>query len=199
VLSIQGGRARGSGRSWSGFDLKAALDRLEVPGLRYGGHAVAVGLEIASGQLDELRGDLRTKSAGMRVPRHHALQVDAPAPLSHWSSSELRQLAEFRPFGAGNPAPRFLAEGARIAGAIRRIGPTARGIRFTAIQNRVAIPALAPHLGGMIETLLARREPWNIVYAPRFASHSENGPLELVVHGIELAEEGSTRHATGAE
>jgi single-stranded-DNA-specific exonuclease len=185
ILSEQDGRARGSGRSYGRIDLKTVLDRSSAPLTRYGGHAFAVGLEIECGRLPELRALLDEHSRELPPLGPHIVTVDAEAPLSHWTSSELRQLARFRPFGEGNEPPRFLARGVRIGNGLRRIGPSARGLCFTAIQNGVALRALAPRLGARIEEFVQEPGGWQLVYSPRLAARPERGAIELLVHAIE--------------
>ncbi|PIE22719.1 MAG: single-stranded-DNA-specific exonuclease RecJ [Planctomycetota bacterium] len=185
ILSDQEGRSRGSGRSYGRIDLKSVLDAASAPVTRYGGHAFAVGLEIASARLPELQQLLDQHSQKLPNLGPHLVSVDAEAPLSHWSSSELRQLARFRPFGEGNEPPRFLARDVRIGSGLRRIGPSARGLCFTAIQNGVALRALAPRLGARIEEFVKRPAAWQLVYSPRLAARAEHGAIELLVHAIE--------------
>ncbi|MFQ5507621.1 MAG: DHH family phosphoesterase, partial [Planctomycetota bacterium] len=182
VLRIEEGLARGSGRSIRGIDLRSLLDRIELAGLRSGGHAAAVGLELPADRLPSFRERLELAARDMPAPRSEPWRIDASVGLGHWCSSELRRLADFGPFGAGNPPPSFLARNVRIGAALRRVGRDGTGLAFNAIQDGVSVQALAPQLGARMETLLRQREPWDLVYAPRFASRAELGPLEILVH-----------------
>ena len=55
LVSIDGDRARGSGRSIPGFDLLEALRACDEHLARYGGHRAAAGVELEAGRLDAFR------------------------------------------------------------------------------------------------------------------------------------------------
>src|SRR3954453_22010931 len=55
LLSVEGGRAKGSARSIPGFDLVAALGACDRHLVRYGGHRAAAGLELEATDLDAFR------------------------------------------------------------------------------------------------------------------------------------------------
>ena len=188
VLSVSDGRARGSGRSGDTANLKAVLDRASSRLTRHGGHAAAVGLELPESELEAFAAELEAASSVLPPLERPPIVVEARAPLGHWSTSELRRMAEFRPFGQGNPYPRFLAEGVRIGTGLRRVGPGERGLTFTAIHEGTALRALAPALGHRIEEFIKAPTPWRIVYTPRIGAKSEGSPIELFVHAIEHCE-----------
>lgn len=184
VLALQDGRARGSGRSCGGFDLKALLDRLQSHLPRYGGHAAAVGLELPAAELPAFEAALEDACSGLPPIRPAPLEVEARASLAHWTTRELRRLADFRPFGHANPPPCFLAEGVRLGTGLRRVGASQRGLAFTAIADGTAVKALAPTLGPRIEEFLAKPTPWSLVYTPRLAARSDASPIEIQVHAM---------------
>jgi len=182
VLSIQGDEARGSGRSFQGIDLKALLDRVEGVDMHYGGHAAAVGLHLAARDLPVLKNALQMAAAkGPPAPAPQTLLCEAEASLAHWSTHQLKRLAEFGPFGQGNAAPRFLARPVRIGQGLHARGPDNRDLAFTAIQDGCALPAMARGMGREIESLRARDRLWELAYNPRFASRPELGAIEIEV------------------
>jgi len=185
VLTVKDGLAQGSGRSLGGIDLRALLERVSDRLLRWGGHARAVGLRCRAEDCEGLREALRQAPLpGVNRPEA-PIQAEVRAPLARWSSSELKALARFRPFGEGNPLPRFLATGVRISRNARRIGPGGRGLLGTAIQDGTALSFHAPVLGHRLEEFLGRPGPWTLLYTPQFAARPEAGPIQLHVHAIE--------------
>ncbi|MCA8971944.1 MAG: hypothetical protein KDC95_19310, partial [Planctomycetes bacterium] len=187
VLSLQGDTARGSGRSMHGCNLKQLLDHASARLTRYGGHAAAVGLELPRSELATFREELDARARETLPPfRAPIIRADARVALGHWTTAEIKKLGELRPFGPGNAAPRFLATDVRFAPGMRRVGPGARGVAFTAIQDGVQFRALAPALGPRIREL-AGSESWHIVYTPQLSTRGDASPIELLVHAIEPA------------
>ena len=185
VLAPKDGKARGSGRSFGETNLKRLLDAAGDLLCRYGGHAKAVGLEVEESKLPAL-GE-RLEEAASRLPPYAppSIRVDASVGLDHWNRTELSMLDKFRPFGAGNPLPKFHAGGVRIGRQMKRIGPDGRGITFTAIQNGRAIKGLAYKLGERMQEFFKQPADWNLVYTPRVPMRVEEGCIELFVHALE--------------
>jgi single-stranded DNA-specific DHH superfamily exonuclease len=65
LVSLDGERGRGSGRSLPGLDLNDVLGRAATCSRRYGGHAFAAGLTVRRERLPELRDAAR--GAGARA------------------------------------------------------------------------------------------------------------------------------------
>ena len=189
VLSLAGEVARGSGRSMHGCDLKNLLDHASTRLHRYGGHAAAVGLELPRSELAAFRDELEACARALLPPsRRHVARADAKVPFAHWTSAELKKLAELRPFGAGNPTPRFLASDVRFAPGMRRVGPAARGLAFTAIHEGVSLRALAPSLGERVRDFSGSGK-WHIIYTPQLSQRGDGAPIEVLVHAIEAVDD----------
>ncbi len=137
VLTNDGEHAHGSGRSIAGFHLLDALTAAhEMEGVapntgdepyaplltRFGGHAHAVGLTLASTKLATLRSRMR------HVSRDRGLS-DVPAPLRCDAELTARDLTSelagwierCAPFGAGFHEPLFLVRSLRLCAPVRVI------------------------------------------------------------------------------
>ncbi|MCX8007057.1 MAG: single-stranded-DNA-specific exonuclease RecJ [Coriobacteriia bacterium] len=114
VLSVEDGRAVGSGRSVPGLDLHGALARIHDVFLRFGGHEAAVGFALPVERLDEFRHRV-TDALAEEVERlgPQVTLVDGVARLDevHAAAVEMDLL---EPFGFGNHRPLFVFEGVRI-------------------------------------------------------------------------------------
>lgn len=119
-----GAPARGSGRSIPGFDLVGALAETSSLLIRYGGHAMAAGLDIDA----EVVGEFRT---AFEAAARRRLSPDQLVPtIAYDAESTVRTLVEdiapfhryLGPFGVGNPTPSFLLRRARVEGAARPVG-----------------------------------------------------------------------------
>ena len=119
VVSLDGDRGLGSGRSIGGVDLGSAVIAARQAGVlaKGGGHAMAAGFTVARRRLDDLRRFLaerlaaRIAEAGI-VPTLH---VDGALRIGAASVELIAALEQLGPFGTGNPEPRFAIAGARLA------------------------------------------------------------------------------------
>ncbi len=111
VIGFDGDIGKGSGRSVSGIDLGASIQRLAAEGLldKGGGHKMAAGLTVQRDQLEpameRLSELLERQGAGTGGPTDLALDG---LLLPGAASVELVEtLEQAGPFGSGAPAPRF--------------------------------------------------------------------------------------------
>lgn len=132
VFSHQGDEAHGSGRSIHGFHLLDALSAAHTippeaagPPLltRFGGHAFAVGLTLPSAHLPTLRERLRCIGLGSEPAALLAppLLCDAELAVTDLTVELADWLERCAPFGAGFPAPVFLARGLQLCSPVRLI------------------------------------------------------------------------------
>ncbi|MFV1498579.1 single-stranded-DNA-specific exonuclease RecJ [Phaeobacter sp. JH20_36] len=111
VIGLDGDEGKGSGRSVSGIDLGAAIQRVAAEGLliKGGGHKMAAGLTVARDQLEpamaRLSELLAKQGAGDLGPS--ALKLDGMLMPGAATVSLIEQIEQAGPFGAGAPAPRY--------------------------------------------------------------------------------------------
>lgn len=116
VLSFDGDRARGSGRSIPGFHLRDALGACAPLLERFGGHAQAAGLELHRDHLEDFRGRF-VAEARTRLPEGPPppeLRIDLDLALGDATPELTHRLTSIGPFGQGNPLPVFRARGVRV-------------------------------------------------------------------------------------
>lgn len=161
------GVGKGSGRSIGGVDLGAAVLAAKDAGLLVagGGHAMAAGLTIADGKLDELREflDERLSAAVERSREDRALHLDAVLAPRGVCPELCDALEVGGPYGAGWPAPRVAAGPVRVikadivgSGHLRLVVAGDDGRRIKAIAFRMADSAL----GQAILSAPAHRKLW---------------------------------------
>jgi len=116
ALGFDGEKYVGSGRSLPGFDITNAMAQLSHLLLRFGGHAAACGCTVARENLPSFITGMEqlaaTQLAGTdRVP---TLVIDAEVRLADITWSVLDQLAQFEPFGHGNPRPVLMSRNLEV-------------------------------------------------------------------------------------
>ena len=113
VIGIdEDGMGKGSGRSVSGIDLGAAIQRLASEGLlvKGGGHKMAAGLSVEADKIDAAMarlGELLAKQGADRIGPAD-LKLDGVLMPAAATVDLVTQIEQAGPFGAGAPAPRFV-------------------------------------------------------------------------------------------
>ena len=133
VIGLDGDEGKGSGRSVSGVDLGASIQRLAAEGLliKGGGHRMAAGLTVARDQLDaamaRLADLLARQGAGSAGPAD--LRLDGVLMPGAASVDLAEQIEAAGPFGAGAPGPRYVFPDMSI-GFAKRVGESHLKLRF---------------------------------------------------------------------
>lgn len=119
LVSLTGGRGRGSARSIPAFHLFAALTSCRHLLLKYGGHAAAAGFLVPEEHLTALQAGLEAAFEGQvgTEPPPPALEVDAEVHLQELDEEFFAHLELLRPFGPGNPEPVLVSRQVRCLDA----------------------------------------------------------------------------------
>lgn len=125
VIGFDGQNGKGSGRSVSGIDLGASIQRLAAEGFlqKGGGHKMAAGLSLSRDQLEPAMERLSELLArqGADTLGVSDLFLDGLLMPGAASPELVDQLEAAGPFGAGAAAPRFVFPDVQIAFA-KRVG-----------------------------------------------------------------------------
>lgn len=137
ILGGDGHEWRGSGRSIDGFDLASALRHCDDLLIRHGGHAMAAGLSVQPGKVNELRrrlNDIARKSltAEQLQPR---LRLDAEVTARDLSIQRIEELQRLQQTGMGNPAVQLYGRGFRHQRPVQRIGAEKKHAKFWVNQG----------------------------------------------------------------
>ncbi|MFE3837524.1 single-stranded-DNA-specific exonuclease RecJ [Pseudogemmobacter sonorensis] len=143
VIGLDGGVGKGSGRSVSGVDLGAAVQRVAAEGLflKGGGHRMAAGLTVAQEALEPAMARLGALLArqGADRPGPRALHVEGLLMPEAATLPLAEQIESAGPFGASAPAPRFVIPSASVSA--RRIGES--HLRLTVRSSAAPLEAMA--------------------------------------------------------
>lgn len=125
VIGFEGAEGKGSGRSVSGVDLGASIQRLAAEGLlvKGGGHKMAAGLTVMRDQLEpamaRLSELLEKQGAGQGGPAD--LKLDGALMPGAATVDLIEQIEQAGPYGAGAPAPRYALPDLQVRFA-KRVG-----------------------------------------------------------------------------
>lgn len=125
VIGLEAGVGKGSGRSVSGVDLGASIQRLTAEGLleKGGGHRMAAGLTVAEAQIEPAMARLTELLAKQGAGQGGAadLRLDGVLMPGAAVPDLVEHMDRAGPFGQGAPGPRFAIADARISFA-RKVG-----------------------------------------------------------------------------
>nr|WP_283254925.1 single-stranded-DNA-specific exonuclease RecJ [Marivita sp. GX14005] len=125
VIGFDGEDGKGSGRSVSGIDLGASIQKLAAEGLiaKGGGHKMAAGLSLSRAQLEPAMMRLTELLAKQGADRLGPMDLRLDGPLMPGAATPelIDRIETAGPFGAGAAAPRFVFPDIQI-GFSKRVG-----------------------------------------------------------------------------
>ncbi len=184
VLATADGEAKGSGRSLAGVDLHAIVGDAAALLSRWGGHAGAVGVSLATDDIAEFRMALE-ESAGTRrseIARALTRTVDAVAGGPDLTLKTAEWLEKLAPFGRGNAEPRLVIPGCGITG-ITRVGDSRRQWA-SSTSTRGSLAPRIKHVGDDGQHLKGRLSAGGVMAPAIGFGMGERGP-ELKKDGVD--------------
>jgi len=185
VMDInEDGSMRGSCRSIDEFDVLEGLRVCDRYLIKYGGHKMAAGVELAVDSLDAFKSAFNAAASSK-------LKVLDLAPVQHIdaevSGDELdwkffEQLKRLHPFGQDNPEPVWSLRGAGLSGRPRVVGQS--HLKFSVVSNDRTFDAIAFNYS--VEQLPEGR--LDIAFALKENSWNGNSGLQLQVKDVRMAE-----------
>lgn len=153
-IDAESGMCKGSARSIDGFDLHAALTECEELLDHYGGHQAAAGMSLHRDNLELLEARLSALAKAWLSEEHWIPKsdVDLLCGLQDATLETISQLSLLEPFGVGNPSPRLLFQGTRVA-AMRAIGKESKHLKLSLGSGREGLDAIGFGMGAFAESL----------------------------------------------
>ena len=137
---------KGSGRSIPGFDLYEALTECKNSIDKFGGHAMAVGINVKKDKLEDFKEKLeqisKEKNIEEIVP---ILKIDAQISLDEINKEMVNSLKELEPFGEENKNPLFVFKNLKID-SIRALSE-GKHLKLTLKDNKNIVNAIGFNLG----------------------------------------------------
>jgi len=117
MISLNENQGKASCRSINKLNLFQALEHCEEFLLGFGGHAQAAGLSISKENINSFRNKLNKYIKNKLSPTDFMpkLKLDLELELEQINFELAMKLDKLRPFGLGNPAPKFLLRDIRVS------------------------------------------------------------------------------------
>lgn len=187
LIALKDGRARGSGRSFGGFDLYRALMACSEHLTSFGGHAFAAGLELAADRVDAFREQLlAVANAGPPRATEHDLLIDAEVPLGVLNPSLMAEINRLAPFGEGLAVPVFAADRLELDGPPRVVGKTQNHLSFSVKQSGVTRKAIGFGMSPLAERLRSSGR-FALAFTPRLNVFHGRVSVDLEVRDFQLS------------
>ncbi len=138
MIALENGVGQGSGRSIRNFALHEAFAHCREHLISFGGHAMAAGLRIDAGKVDEFRAAFQARAGEVLTPNDlkARLKIDDIVRLDELSEKLVADLGRLEPFGAGNPAPLLATDWLEVYGEPRVVGSGGTHLQVTLTDGR---------------------------------------------------------------
>ena len=137
---------KGSGRSIPGFDLYKALTECKDTIDKFGGHSMAVGINVKKEQFNEFRNKLEEIAKEQHIEEIvPILNIDAQVELDEVNKDMVNSLKELEPYGEGNKMPIFAFKNLRID-SIRALSE-GKHLKLTLKDKKNIVNAIGFNLG----------------------------------------------------
>ncbi len=139
------GTAHGSGRSFGGFDLHAALGACGELLEGFGGHSFAAGVRLSRANVDAFREKLAEVALDYFVEgvEEPALEIDAEVSLADLTPRAVRELDRLGPYGAEHRRPVFAAGHLELIEEPKKFGGGDRHLSLKVRQHNKVLRAVA--------------------------------------------------------
>jgi len=204
VVSVEGDRAKGSGRTAGDVDLLQALEEAREHLTRGGGHAAAVGFSLDAAALPALRAafprgvkralglDRETPDAEVAARLEgYEVAADVEVRLDEVSRQLVDELEQLSPFGQGNPDPLFAAREVQLAGEPRLLGRSGQHVELHVRQGEQVLRAVAFRQPELWDLLRDRAGPrpggprtFEVAFRPRLNRWNGQARLELQLEAL---------------
>jgi single-stranded-DNA-specific exonuclease len=116
IVGLEGDSGKGSARSIRGFHMVEGFRRCADHLEKFGGHEYAGGLSIKTEKLQHFSDAFEIVAREFLQPADLSppLEIDGSLAFSEIGFPLMRELANLKPFGVGNPEPLFMTEGVEV-------------------------------------------------------------------------------------
>ncbi len=184
VLTSANGKATGSARSVSGFNIYEAIHECRDLLENYGGHFYAAGMTMREDKVDDFIAKFETIVAATITPEQQVpeIEIDAEIPLSIVKPAINNILKQFEPFGPANMKPVFMS---RQVYDYQGSSTVVKELHLRIVahqQNGSVIEGIGFGLADKFE--LVKNGPFDIVYNMEENEHNGNTRLQVKVIDI---------------
>jgi len=164
VITLEGSRGKGSGRSIDKFHLFKAINSCKDILIDFGGHEAACGLSIHRKDIKAFTERINETARGLIADEdlRPTINIDAEVRLSDISERLVEELGLLIPFGPENPRPVFSSQNAYLRDEPRRIAKN--GLKMWVTDEKTTCEAVKFNAENL--SMPSKGERVNLVYSP---------------------------------
>ncbi len=153
LICYDGDEGKGSGRSIPGFDLHEALTNCSKYINKFGGHAMAIGINVNKENFQNFKDDFEKFASKSDIKQlMPIIKVDEEVELKDVQVDIIKQLSLLEPFGEANKRPIFMCRNLRI-NSIRALSD-GKHLKLTLKQDNDIIDAIGFNMGYLVNDYL---------------------------------------------
>lgn len=185
ILTESKGKAAGSARSVSGFNVYNALEACKDLLEQFGGHKYAAGMTLNIENIPAFQQKFEEVVASTIPPELLVpeIKIDSELNLTSINSAFYKVLKQLAPFGPHNMKPTFISKGLVGDGRARIVGSNHLKLNLREEASSTYYPAIAFNLGDRLD-LVQRDTPIDVVYSIEENEWNGNVSLQLNVKDI---------------
>ncbi len=179
VLALDRDFARGSARSFCGYDIHSALAACGGYLLSFGGHASAAGLRLMRKEVPGFRQAINEHARDSMKERMEAaaLEVDVEVTAAEIDLALAEGLRSLEPFGQENPEPVLALRSARLANTPRIVGERHLRLDIEAGGRRFGV--IGFNMADAADECEAAWENLDVAFVPRVDEWRGGNSVEL--------------------
>jgi len=181
------GIGKGSARTVGGFDLYQGLATCRDLVEAFGGHPSAAGVTVRESQLDAFRRRFTETVSAWTSGRAAVptLNVDAELRLSEVTTTLIREIGTFHPFGAGNPEPTFAVKRLEVMQA-RTVGD--KHLKMTVRQgSSLPFDSIGFGLKSLADRGIPERAPVDLAFIPELNHWNGYDRIQLRIRDVRVS------------
>lgn len=192
MLSIKDDMATGSCRSVQGFHLYEALSYCEDLLVRYGGHAMAAGLTVEKGNIEDFREKINIYALENNIDDYlkPKLFLDMSLDPNNLDLKMLEEISKLKPFGQSNPAPVFRIENLNIA-KFNLVGQQKNHLKVDFRLGNMYISSIGFKKADLIPRIYGKK---TVSFAGYLDKNTYNGNTSLQLRILDLKDEMAVSH-----
>jgi len=188
IMSLDGIESKGSCRSIGGFDMVDALRECKKFLTGFGGHPIAAGLSMNSGDFNSFKKKFIQVANGKistddLIP---TIYVDSILNLEELNSRMIKFLNAMEPYGPGNMRPVFVTNNLSIDGIPKLLGRDQNTLKFSVKQNKTPFESIGFNMAEHYEKLI-QNVPIDIAYVVGENYWNGQRTIQLELKDIKLS------------
>lgn len=182
LICFEGEEGKGSGRSIPGFDLHEALMNCSTHIEKFGGHSMAVGINVKRKNFEKFKRDFQeyAQSHGISdiIP---VIKIDEETSLKEINLQTVKDLSLLEPYGEANKEPLFMIKNLKIL-AIRTLSE-GKHLKLKLGQDSYIIDAIGFGIGELAENYLIG-DKLDVIGRLEINKFNETEQVQLVIKDI---------------